>query len=148
MIAPTIAPTAVSIRPTTLLEVGIQELEHGPYEQAFCRLRHTDPPRYCAEGVFVDQLVRAYPERFRWLKDGFYHDGTDSRSDLSRAEWRLLHPRGERIATRAAAIMGAPSIMAANDRCLRTFPEIAAAFRAALAEDAAGILPYYDGSPR
>jgi hypothetical protein len=137
----TLAPQRVTTQETDLLMIGILALENDHYQQCIGTLRQPNEQRvHCAEGVFAELLVQAYPERFTWLIGGELYDrrrvgdsGYASHSTLQPDHWNALHPHGAAIAERAAEILGSCAISAANDHG-RSFTEIAGALRQARAE--------------
>jgi hypothetical protein len=137
----TLAPSRVRLTDTDLLEAGIVALESGAYQQCHGRLRNalgSEQPMHCAEGVFAELLVRAYPERFSWTIAGLLYDSVamHTYSVLTGGHWDLMHPYGGTIQSRAARKLRHDTlrIAAANDLGGVTFPEIAAALRRARAE--------------
>jgi hypothetical protein len=137
-----IHPATVHIRETSLLEIGVAELESGTYQRCTLTLRHAETSGMrCAEGVFGEQLVAAYPERYGWLSDGQLldrHVGLGG-AGLYEKDWNVLHPRGYDLACNAAERLGASSVAQANDQGA-SFADIAEAFRGVLADLAAGTL--------
>jgi hypothetical protein len=129
----TLAPARVTVRASDLLEAGIVALESQQYVQCTSYLRRDG--MYCAEGVFADQLVQAYPERYGWMDKDALVDRRDGEVWVVLGGEVLsdLHPRGGEIFTRAANRLGYAGIAVANDRG-KTFAEIAAALREARAE--------------
>ena len=138
-IEPGVRPETVTLRETDLLEAGIVALESGLIPQ--CRQQLRIGNERCAEGVFADLLVAAYPERYAW-SGAFLAEISDPHkngsSSLSSLDFNRLHPRGSEIAVRAVRLMGFTEfdydLTHANDYGRKTFAEIAAALRQAREE--------------